>query len=72
VRKMKAPIFNIETVTLIGKGTQNLTHFVYHVYEINSKIFQFIRADVLFLGVCLKFGKIHFSLGRCVLFWGSS
>ena len=26
----------METVTLIGKGTQNLTGFVYLVYEINS------------------------------------
>ena len=42
VSKMKAPIFKIETVTLIGKGTQNLTRFVYQVCEINSKIFRFI------------------------------
>jgi len=62
VRKMKAPIFKIEMVTLIGKGTKNLTCFVYQVYEINSKIFWFITADVLFSGVCLKFGNIHFSL----------
>jgi hypothetical protein len=41
-RKMKAPIFKIEMGTLIGKGTQNMTCFVYQVYEVNSKIFQFV------------------------------
>jgi hypothetical protein len=29
---------DMETVTLIGKGRQNLTCFVYQVYEIYSKI----------------------------------
>jgi len=36
VRKMKA-------VSLIGKGSQNLTCFVYYLYEINSKIFLLSR-----------------------------
>jgi len=36
---MKALTVQVETVTLIGKGTQNLTCFVYLVYEINSNIF---------------------------------
>ena len=29
----------MEPVTLIGKGRQNLTCFVYEMYAINSKIF---------------------------------
>ena len=29
VRKMKAHFVKMETVTLFGKGRQNLTHFVY-------------------------------------------
>ena len=29
----------METVTLIGKGRQNLTCFLYYVYKIHSKIF---------------------------------
>jgi len=39
VRKMKALTVKIETVTLIGRGRQNLTCFVYLVYTISSKIF---------------------------------
>jgi hypothetical protein len=31
-----------ETMTLIGKGRQNLTCFVYCVYKIHSKIFFFL------------------------------
>jgi hypothetical protein len=44
VRKMKALNMKMETVTLIGKGRQNLTCSVYYMYEINTKIF--------FLGKC--------------------
>ena len=36
---MKALTVKVETVTLIGKRTQNLTCFVYQVYENNSRIF---------------------------------
>jgi hypothetical protein len=36
---MKALTVKMETVTLTGKGGQNLTCFVNYVYEINSKIF---------------------------------
>jgi hypothetical protein len=39
VRKMKALTVKVETVTLIGKGRQNLICFVYYVYEIKSKMF---------------------------------
>ena len=39
MRKMKALTVKMKTVTLIGIGRQNLTCFVYKVYEINSKIF---------------------------------
>ena len=36
VRKMKALAVKMETVTVIGKGRQNVTRFVYEVYDINS------------------------------------
>ena len=39
VREMKALTVKVATVTLTGKGAQNLTCFVYQVYENNSKIF---------------------------------
>ena len=39
MREMKALTVKMETVTLIGKGRQNVTYFMYLVYEINSKIF---------------------------------
>jgi hypothetical protein len=39
VIKMKALTVKMETVTLIGKGRENLTCFVYYVYEICSNIF---------------------------------
>jgi len=39
--KMQAPTLKTETVSLIGKGRQNLTCFVYQVCAINSKIFLF-------------------------------
>jgi hypothetical protein len=38
-------------VTLIGKGKENLTRFVYYMHAVNSKIF--FLADVLFLGFAL-------------------
>jgi hypothetical protein len=36
---MKVLTVKMETVTLIVKGRQNLTHLVYRVYTINIKIF---------------------------------
>jgi len=51
----------METATLIGKGRQYLTCFVYEVYAINIKIF--LLSEVLFLGGYLRFGSIHFPLG---------
>ena len=49
VRKMKALTVKMETVTLIGKGRQNLTFSVYSVYEINSKIL-FLSKHFMFRG----------------------
>ena len=51
VRKMKALTVKMET-TLVGKDRQNLTCFVYEVYEINSKIF---LADLFFFSFFLSF-----------------
>lgn len=68
VRKMKAPIFKIEMVTLIGKGTHNLACFVYQVYEINSKIF-LLRRYFIFGGLP-QIWINTFSLSRHVLFIG--
>jgi len=53
VRKMKTLTVKMETVTLTGKDAQNLTCFVYQVYENNSKIFE---QTFYFWGVCLRFG----------------
>jgi hypothetical protein len=39
VRKMKVLTVIMETVTLISRGRQNVTCFVYQVYEMNSKTF---------------------------------
>jgi hypothetical protein len=49
VRHVKAPTVTMETVTLFGKGRQDLTFFVYSVYEINSKIF-FLSRSFIFGG----------------------
>ena len=67
-RKKKAPIFKIETVTLIGKGTQNVTCFVYQVFEITSKIFLLSRCFI-FRGLPQILINT-FSLGRHILFGG--
>jgi len=53
VRKMKTLTVKMETVTLTGKGAQNLTCFVYQVYENNSKIF---NRHFISEGFCLIFG----------------
>jgi hypothetical protein len=55
VRNLKALTVKVGTVTLIGKGRQNLTWCVYYVYEINKKIFSLKRCFV-FVGCHLRFG----------------
>jgi hypothetical protein len=54
VRKMNALIVKMETVTLTGKGRQNLICFM---YEINNKTFFLYR--ILFLGGHLRLRLIH-------------
>jgi hypothetical protein len=53
-RKMKALTVEMETVTHVHKGTENLSYLVYQVYEINSKIF-FLKGCFI-LGCHLRFG----------------
>jgi hypothetical protein len=67
---MKAMTVKMETVTLIGKGTENLTCFVYLVYVINSKIF-FLK-DILLLECHHRFGYIPFPLAEDLYGGGSS
>jgi len=43
VGQLKALTVKMETVTLIGKGRQNLTCFVYEVYAINNEVFLLTR-----------------------------
>jgi hypothetical protein len=50
VRKMKTLTVKMETGALVGKGTGNLTCFVYFVYENNSKIFFLSRCFILWRG----------------------
>jgi len=38
LRRMKALTVQMDTVTVIGKGTPNLTYFMYYVHEIQSTI----------------------------------
>jgi len=51
-RNMKALTVKMKTVTMIGKGRQNMTCFVYYVYEINNNFFN--RSFIF--GVHLRFG----------------
>ena len=44
---MKAQIVKMETVTLVGKGRQNVTCCVYYVCYINSKIFILSRCVIV-------------------------
>jgi len=46
---MKAVTVNMKIVTLRGKGRQNLTCFLYEVYEISSKLF-FLSRRFIFGG----------------------
>ena len=39
VRKMKARTVKMERATLVGKGRENVTCFVYYMYEITVKYF---------------------------------
>jgi hypothetical protein len=65
---MKALTVEMETVTLIGRGRQNLTHFVYSLYTVSSKIF--FLADISFLGGHFRFGQIHFPLAYMLICGG--
>lgn len=65
-RKKKALIFRTDMVIQIGKGKQNVTCFVYQVYEINSKIFLLSRYFIF--GGLPQIWINTFSIGRCVLF----
>jgi hypothetical protein len=47
VGQLKALTVKMETVTLIGKGRQNLTCFVHEVYAINSEVF-FLTRHIIF------------------------
>jgi hypothetical protein len=51
---MKALTVKMEPVTLIGKGRQDLTCFMYSVYDINSKIF--LVSTCFIFGGHLRFG----------------
>jgi len=68
VRKMKTLSVKMETVTLIGKGSENLTCFVYYMYKNNSKIFFLSRCFILW-GIILDFDK-YIYLGKRILFVG--
>jgi hypothetical protein len=56
VRKMKALNVKIKSVTLTGKGRQNLTCIMFLVCAVNNGTF--FPADVLFMGggCLLRFG----------------
>ena len=70
--KMQALTVKMETVTLINRGRQNLTCYMYSVYEINRSIFFLNRCFILGGGGGHhRFGQIHFPLTD-VFLWGSS
>jgi hypothetical protein len=54
VRKVRALTVKMETVTLIATGRENLTRFMYSVYDVNNKIF--FLAGILFLVDHLRCG----------------
>jgi hypothetical protein len=56
---MMALNVKMEPVTLIGKGRNDLTCFVYSVYEINSKIFS-LSISFIFLGAILDSSRLRF------------
>ena len=69
VRNMKALTVKMETVTVVGRGTQNLRRFVYLVYTVSSKLF--FLADIS--GGHFRFGQINFpwqaySFGGVILY----
>jgi len=65
VRMVKALTVKMETVPMNGKGAQNLTCFVYEVYEGNSKMF-FSRH---LIWEVLRFQSIHFPLSDVLYLW---
>jgi hypothetical protein len=64
-RECKTLNVKMETITLSSKGRQNLTCFIYHMYEINSKIFFLTR--LIILGVILDLEKYIFPWQTCFL-----
>ena len=65
MRMVKALTVKMETVPMNGKGAQNLTCFVYEVYEGNSKMF-FSRH---LIWEVLRFQSIHFPLSDVLYLW---
>jgi hypothetical protein len=47
VRKTKALTVTMQTVTLFGKGRQNLTKCMYYTYEINSKTYYVLNRHLI-------------------------
>ena len=64
VKKMKTLTVKMETVTLIGKGTENLICFAYYMQEDNNKIFFLSRCYILWGGCHLD---KYIYLGKRVL-----
>jgi hypothetical protein len=62
VRKMQAQNVKMERVTLVGKGRENVTCFVYYMYEIIVKYFYL--GDVWGGGVVLHLDKCIFSVSE--------
>ena len=54
VKKMMAPTVKMETVTLTGKGSWNLTCYMYKCKKLIVKYF--FLADVVFLRSSVRFG----------------
>ena len=54
MKKMMAPTVKMETVTLTGKGSWNLTCYMYKCKKLIVKYF--FLADVVFLRSSVRFG----------------
>jgi len=59
VRMVKALTVKMETVPMNGKGAQNLTCFVYEVYEGNSKMFFLSRCFIFERSSCNQVNMVH-------------
>jgi hypothetical protein len=62
---MRALTVKMETVTLIGKGTWNLTSLCNKCRKLTVKYY--FLADILFLGVVLNFNKYIFPWQTCFM-----